>query len=123
MHYATRLWSLNCAKCGPDRPKNGGGPAGSPPGPLDSISRPISRVHPGGQKSPLGCDFVFHAEAVESVDLCGGPWGFRRGDWQRAVPPLSTSRRYARLTVLKDLQRDENGQQGACGRPESEGAL
>ena len=52
MHYATRLWSLNCAKCGPDRPKNGGDPVGSPPGPLDSISRPISRVLSARAKRP-----------------------------------------------------------------------
>src|SRR5213082_3045507 len=58
MHYATRLWSLNCTKWDPGRPKNGGDPVGSPPGPLDKhqpACKPgsVGKGHPSLTAIPL----------------------------------------------------------------------
>src|SRR6266403_1733039 len=43
-HYGTRVGLAELHRSNLDCPKIGGDPAGSPPGPLDSISRPVSRV-------------------------------------------------------------------------------
>jgi len=101
MHYATRLWSLNCTKCGPDRPKNGGDPAGSPPGPLDSISRPVSRVLSARGKAPSpdghsSATLVTQRLEQPTRTARSGHWSRAslrsRGGESRAVPIRSCSR-------------------------------
>ena len=51
-HYGTRVGVAELHRSNLDCPKIGGDPAGSPPGPLDSISRPVSRVLSARAKRP-----------------------------------------------------------------------